>query len=144
MRQRLLHERDGLRTFVLVFDKGDDPIDVLTHFAATEHLTGSSFTAIGAFRRATLGYFDRERRDYTRHEVAQQCEVLSLIGDVALADGLPSVHAHVVLGRDDFTAVGGHLLSAEVWPTLELVLDESPAHLRKVPDPETGLALIRP
>jgi uncharacterized protein len=52
------------------------------------------------------------------------------------------VHAHVVLGRSDGTALGGHLLEVHVWPTLEVVLDESPAHLRKRSDPETGPALI--
>jgi len=36
------------------------------------------------------------------------------------------------------------LLEAHVWPTLEVVLVESPRHLRKRYDPETGLALIDP
>jgi predicted DNA-binding protein with PD1-like motif len=74
--------------------------------------------------------------------VEQQSEVLSLIGDVALADGKPQVHAHVVLGLSDGTTRGGHLLSAEIWPTLEVVVRETPAALRKVSHPEIGLALI--
>lgn len=145
MRQRLLHHVDGLRTFALVFDKGDNPIDLLTGFAEGEQLTGSSFTGIGAFRKATLGYFDRDRMDYDTTDIDEQCEILSLLGDVAIGDdGSPSVHAHVTLGRRDFTAIGGHLVAGAVWPTLELVLQESPEHLRKRPDAETGLALIRP
>jgi predicted DNA-binding protein with PD1-like motif len=50
----------------------------------------------------------------------------------------------VVVGRRDGSTVGGHLLEGHVWPTLEVVLTESPAHLRKKHDPETGLALIDP
>lgn len=144
MTPRLLHEVDGLRTFALVFAKGDDPIALLEEFARKEQLTGSSFTAIGALRRATLGYFDPERMDYDKRDIAEQCEILALAGDIAIGeDGSPAVHAHVTLGRKDFTAFGGHLFSAEVWPTLELVLQESPQHLQKRPDAETGLALIR-
>jgi uncharacterized protein len=68
--------------------------------------------------------------------------VLSLVGDIALKDDGPQVHAHVVLGKADGTAHGGHVLEAHVWPTLEVVLTESPKHLHRKFDPETGLALI--
>jgi hypothetical protein len=70
-------------------------------------------------------------------------ELLSLIGDVALAEGKPQVHAHLVVGRRDGTAHGGHLLKAVVRPTCELILTENPQHLEKRFDPESGLALIR-
>jgi len=69
--------------------------------------------------------------------------VLSLLGDIALADGKPKLHAHVVLGKRDGSAHGGHLLEAHVRPTLEVILTESPSHLERVHDPETGLPLIR-
>jgi uncharacterized protein len=72
----------------------------------------------------------------------EQVEVLSLVGDVALKDGAPQVHAHVVVGKSDGTAHGGHILQAHVWPTLEVVLAESPKHLRRKTDAETGLAVI--
>jgi uncharacterized protein len=61
-----------------------------------------------------------------------------------VADGAPATHAHVVLGRRDGSTVGGHLLHAAVWPTLEVMLHELPAHLQKRYDPEPGLTLIVP
>jgi len=70
-------------------------------------------------------------------------ELLSLIGDIALRDGEPQVQAHVVIGRSDRTAHGGHLLEDRVRPTCELILTESPIHLQKKYDPETGIALIQ-
>jgi hypothetical protein len=63
---------------------------------------------------------------------------------VALDGEEPKVHAHVVVGLSDGAARGGHLIAGRVWPTLEVVLVESPRHLRKRHDPETGLALIDP
>jgi predicted DNA-binding protein with PD1-like motif len=128
--------------FALVFDKGDEPISELERFAREHGLTAASFTGIGAFEEVVLGYFDREQKEYEEIPLREQVEVLSLTGDVALADQGPAVHAHVVVGKRDGTAHGGHLLRARVWPTLEVVLTESPAELRKRHDAETGLALI--
>jgi hypothetical protein len=144
MKSKLL-DATGQKTFALVFDKGDEVVADLTAFAKTQRLGAAHFTAIGAFSEVTLGYFDRVRKDYKRMEVAEQVEVLSLIGDVALdpKDG-PKVHAHVVVGLADGQTRGGHLLGARVWPTLEVILVESPAFLRKRHDPDTGLALIDP
>ena len=143
MRSQVL-TRDEETTHVLVFQTGDEVVSTLEAFAREHEITAARFTAIGAFSEATLGYFDWERKEYEEIPLAEQVEVLTLAGDVALKDGKPSVHAHVVLGKRDATAHGGHLLEARVRPTLELVLVESPAHLRKEHDPESGLALVAP
>jgi predicted DNA-binding protein with PD1-like motif len=68
--------------------------------------------------------------------------VLSLIGDIAENEGKPKLHAHVVVGYADGSARGGHFLEGIVRPTLEVLLTESPTHLRRKTDPTTGLPLI--
>ena len=143
MRHQLINEAPE-RTFALVFERGDDVMSNLQRFAAEQGLTASRFTAIGAFERATLGYFDWERKDYEHIPVEEQVEVLTLTGDVALEGTKPKVHAHVVLGRRDGSTVGGHLLEARVRPTLEVLLVDAPSHLCRVHDPVSGLSLIRP
>jgi uncharacterized protein len=133
-----------LRTFALVLDTDDEVIETLTGFAREQKLSASSFTGLGAFRDAVLGYFDWEKKDYDRIPIDEQVEVVSFVGDVTLGPkGEPKLHPHIVLARSDGSAVGGHLLEAHVRPTLEIVLTETPAHLRRETDPETGLALIR-
>lgn len=144
MQAKLISEAHGDRTFVLVFETDDEVLEGLLEHARTERLSSATFTGIGAFRSVTLGYFELDRRDYLRIPLEEQVEVLSLTGNIALADGEPKVHAHVVVGRKDGTAHGGHLLDARVRPTLELVLVEAEPHLRRVVDPNTGLPLIRP
>lgn len=143
MRAQVL-TRDEETAYLLVFESGDEVVSTLEAFAREHELTAARFTAIGAFSEATLGYFDWERRSYDEIPLAEQVEVLTLAGDIAVKDGEPAVHAHVVVGKRDATAHGGHLLEARVRPTLELMLVESPAHLRKEHDPESGLALIAP
>jgi uncharacterized protein len=130
------------RTFVLVFDTGDEVVAGLLGFARHQGLSASHFTAIGALSEVTLGYYEWERKDYRRIPLREQVEVLSLAGDIALDGDEPQIHAHVVVGKADGSAHGGHLFEARVRPTLELVLVESPRYLRRRKDARTGLALI--
>jgi predicted DNA-binding protein with PD1-like motif len=142
MKAKLLEH--GTKTYAVVFKTGDEVKSGLTAFAKDQHLGASRFTAIGAFSSATLGYFDWQTKEYQRIPVREQVEVLSLVGDIALKDnGEPEVHAHVVVGKADGTAHGGHLLEAHVRPTLEVIVVESPVHLHRQLDPESRLALIR-
>jgi predicted DNA-binding protein with PD1-like motif len=132
------------RSFVLVYETGDDILPPLQAFAEQHGLAAAHFTAIGALERVTLGYFDWQTKDYLAIPLDEQVEVVSLIGDIARADGKPKVHAHIVVARRDGTAHGGHLLGGRVRPTLELILEESPAWLARRHDPQSGLALIDP
>jgi uncharacterized protein len=135
---------DEPKTFVLVFETGDEIASLLAQFAAGQGLAGSSFKAIGALSFAQLGWLNWETKKYDPACLLdEQVELLSLIGDIALRDGEPQVHAHGVVGRSHGTAHGGHLLEARVRPTCELILTESPIHLQKKYDPETGIALIQ-
>jgi predicted DNA-binding protein with PD1-like motif len=135
--------QDGV-SWVLVFDTDDEVIGELQRFAQEQSLSGSHFSAIGAFRRATLGYFDWEKKDYKKNPIDEQVEVVALSGFITDSDDGPKVHAHVALGRSDGSAYAGHLLEGYVRPTLELTVSESPRHLRRRLDPETGLPLIDP
>ncbi len=133
----------GQRTFVIVLDLKDEVMASLKHFVQREKLDFGQFSAIGAFRSAKLGYFDWESKHYNSVPVSEQVEVASLIGDLAIGpDGKPSLHIHCVLGCRDGRAIAGHLLEAHVRPTLEIVWRDSPAHLKKRHDAESGLALI--
>ena len=142
MKSKILNDAPE-RTIALIFDQGDEVMATLQAFAAEHNLMASRFTAIGAFERATLGYFDWATKEYERIPVDEQVEVVSIVGDIALDGNKPKVHAHAVLGRRDGSTLGGHLLEATVRPTLEVVLTESPAYLRRVCDPRSGIALIR-
>src|SRR5262245_51414614 len=109
VQSKLLHENGGQRTFAVVLKTGDEALRCLQEFAVNERISAAQLTAIGAFRAALLAYFDWERKEYLPIPVGQQVEVASLVGDIAVADGKPSLHIHAVLGRCDGTAVAGHL-----------------------------------
>jgi predicted DNA-binding protein with PD1-like motif len=127
------------RTTVLVFEPNDEVVATLKRFSEELALSASHFSGIGAFSQSVVGFFDRGHKDYRRIPFDEQMEVLSLTGDVTMRGDDRDVHAHVVLGRSDGSAHGGHLLSARVWPTLELVVVESPRPLARRFDDETRL-----
>lgn len=145
MQTKLLAEAEGQRTFAIILETQDEVMACLQEFAEKERLSAAQFTAIGALSEAVMAYFDWGTKTYLRNPVDEQVEVASLNGDVALApDGTRTVHIHAVLGRRDGSAIAGHLAEGKVRPTLEVILTESPEHLRKRHDPSSGLALIRP
>jgi hypothetical protein len=143
MKSKLVWEKAGERTFVLILDAGDEAFAAITEFADRERLLGASLTALGAFERATVGWFDIDAKKYRDIRVDQQCELLSAIGDIAEGDdGKASLHLHVVLGLSDGSTKGGHLLEATVKPTMEVTVVETPVHLRRKKCPDLGIALI--
>ena len=143
LQARVISENPGgEKTHAVVLAKGDELLSGLTEFARREKFTAGHFTAIGALERARFGWFDRTRKAYRDILVPEQVELLSLIGNVALVNGAPYIHAHGVVGFSDGRLRGGHLLEAVVWPTLELFFTSYPVSLIKQHDAETDLALF--
>ncbi|MDL2406247.1 DNA-binding protein [Rhizobium calliandrae] len=138
-----INETDGQRTYVVVLDAKEEAFSTLSNFATTYEMTAASVTAIGAFEKATVGWFDIASRSYRKIPVAEQCEVLSLLGDIAAGDdGKASLHLHAVLGLKDGSTRGGHFLDGIVYPTLEVTIIETPAYLRRRHRKDLGIALI--
>ncbi len=131
---------DEPKTYLVIFESGDELASGLKRLASQLKLADSSFKAIGALSSVKLGWLNWETKMYQPSvELSEQLELCSLIGDIALLNGEPQVHAHLVVAKADGTAHGGHLLEAHVRPTCELVLTESPKHLQKRMDSESGM-----
>jgi predicted DNA-binding protein with PD1-like motif len=143
MKSKVVSNQAGSRTMIVVIETGEEAFATLVLFANAAGISGASLTAIGAFENAVVGWFDVATKSYRRIRVDEQCEVLSAIGDIATGDdGKASPHVHVVLGLSDGTTPGGHLLEGKVRPTLEVVMEEAPAGLRRRKRPDLGIALI--
>lgn len=141
MKAKLLNEA-GARSYLLVFETGDEVMEQLLDFARRESLSSSYFTGIGAFERLTFAFLELEKKDYKKIELEEQVEVLSLTGNMALYNQEVKIHAHVVIGKLDGTAHGGHLFEARVRPTLELFLTEVAEPINRRMNEEVGIPLI--
>jgi predicted DNA-binding protein with PD1-like motif len=144
MKVQLLSSTPTEKTYAVIFSRGDEAFSGLTDFARQYNVSAAHFTAIGALHDADLAWFDPSRKMYKEIPIHDQVEVLSMVGDIALYNGNPAVHTHMVVGFPDGTTRGGHVLAAHVNPTLEVMItvESTPMHRRL--DPVTDLSLIDP
>ncbi len=141
MKTKVVEDAD-LVTYVVVCDPGDEAFSSLVEFARGEKWPRPRSQRSAPSRGPLSAGSTPPPSSTGALQWDEQCELLSLVGDVAEGEDGPSVHAHVVLGLADGTTRGGHLLEAWVYPTLDAVVTETPAHLRKVLRPDIGIALI--
>jgi predicted DNA-binding protein with PD1-like motif len=144
MQVQLLSRGERAQQWAIIFYQGDEAFSGLQEFAEKYHVSSAHFTAIGAVNGATLAWFDPQRKMYKKIPIQGQHEVIGMSGDIALYQGKPVVHTHMVVGYPDGTARGGHVLNANVSPTLEVMLTVDAIAMHKRLDPETDLTLIDP
>jgi predicted DNA-binding protein with PD1-like motif len=128
--------------FQLRFMAGERMLGPLLEWLGRENVGYASLTGLGAVSTATVSYWNAETQQYETHELTEQMEVVSLIGNVTLRDGEPFVHAHVALGRRDLSLVGGHLNDLSVHPTLEISLVPGPQPVHRALDESCGLYVM--
>src|SRR3984957_992071 len=144
MQVQLLNPGEPTKQYAVIFYEGDEAFSGLLEFAQKYQVTSAHFTAIGALSGATLGWFDPQRKMYKKIPIVGQHEVIGMSGDVALYQEKPVVHAHMVVGNSDGTPRAGHVLTAYVSPTLEVMVTVDPITMQKRLDPATDLTLIDP
>jgi uncharacterized protein len=144
MQVQLLNPGEPTRQYAVIFYQGDEAFSGLMEFAQQYHVTSAHFTAIGALNGATVGWFDPQRKMYKKIPINGQHEVIGMSGDIALYQGKPVVHTHMLVGSPDGTTQGGHVLEAYVSPTLEVMVTVDPVTMQKRFDPATDLTLIDP
>ncbi|MGA2846233.1 MAG: DUF296 domain-containing protein [Candidatus Acidiferrales bacterium] len=144
MQVQLLNPGEAAKQYAVIFYQGDEVYSGLQEFAEKYHVTSAHFTAIGALNGAIVGWFDPQRKMYKKIPINGQHELIGMSGDIALYQGRPVVHTHMVLGGPDGTTHAGHVLEAYASPTVEAMVTVDPVTMRKRLDPETNLTLIDP
>jgi predicted DNA-binding protein with PD1-like motif len=144
MQVQWLNPGEATKQYAVIFYQGDEAFSGLVEFAEKYHVTSAHFTAIGAVNGATLGWFDPQRKMYKKIPIVGQHEVIGMSGDIALYEGKPVVHTHMIVGSPDGATRAGHVLAAYVSPTLEVMVTVDPVAMQKRLDPETDLTLIDP
>jgi predicted DNA-binding protein with PD1-like motif len=142
MKIQRLNDDGHERHYAVIFSPGDDVLDGLSEFARREEVGAAQITGIGGIHDGLLGWYDRDRKMFREIAIDQQAEVISLVGDIALMADQPAAHVHMAVALADGSTRGGHLLRATVWPTLEVMITESPRALHKQHDMDTGIDRI--
>jgi len=135
------YSQHGDTAIVRLETDADIPAGIL-QAAADLHIEAGSVSGIGAGYGWELGYFDRGKREYIRQTFGGEWEIVSLSGTLALKEGRPFAHVHIILGGPDFRTVGGHLFAGRAGATCELVIRKLPGSVSRSRDEVTGLFLL--
>jgi predicted DNA-binding protein with PD1-like motif len=128
--------------FLIRLVKGEEIIAALSSFVEEQDIPGGFVFGLGAFKEATLGYFDSAKKEYLKNHFEEDMEFGSLTGSISYFEGKPFVHAHVAASGPDSKAYFGHLFSATISATGEFFIIPSDARIERRSDPETNLNLL--
>jgi len=136
-----LFEYDASKELIVRLKHDADVVQSITELAKNKGIEAGIITAIGALKRAKLGYYDQRSQEYREIRIDSPHEMASCIGNVSLKDGEPFIHAHVVLADETGNTKAGHLLEGIVFAAeVHLRQLEGPKLERKY-DEVTGLSL---
>ncbi|WP_262696614.1 PPC domain-containing DNA-binding protein [Chryseobacterium sp. G0186] len=116
-------------------------VEALTDFIKTQHILSGEVTGIGAVDEATLQFFVPSAKKYVDKTFQEQMEVSNISGNVAVIDGESTLHLHITLGREDYTALAGHLLEARIHGAGEFIFYPLNTRVVKTKDHKTGINL---
>ena len=139
---KLLSQNGPVKTYIIIFAKGDEVISGLTEFAQKYKVTSAHFTAIGDATSAKVGWYEQSKKMFKVIPINEPAEITSLIGDITMNEGKPVVHAHINLADKNGMVHGGHLLEASIFPTLEVIMTVEPTTMYKKLYPEAGAFII--
>jgi len=126
-------------TYVVRLDAGEKIIETLKALCERDGIGGGYFHGLGAVGEAEIGRFDPELNAYTWDRLSGPYEIVSLYGNITVADGKPFIHAHIALGDNAFAVRGGHLKEAVVSATCEITLTRFRDDIGRVKDGASGL-----
>ena len=127
------------RLWMVRVDKGEEIVTALLEFAAQHDVRCASVTGLGGVRDVTLAYFDVDVKQYLDRTIHGVLELVSLVGNLAIENGKPFLHAHVVLPDREFHCFGGHLRSAPVAVTAEFAVRCGDATLERRFNADLGI-----
>jgi len=134
--------RQFANRYVVRIDRGEEIVESMKAFLAQSGVLSGSVSAIGAVNGAEVARFVAATKQYVTMRLEGEHEITALNGTIAVLDGKPVLHLHVALADPSFRGFGGHLLSAVVSGTCEVVVDVFEGYLKREFSEKEGLNLI--
>lgn len=114
-------------------------VETLADFVQNQTIQAGEVTGIGAVSEATLRFFNPSTKKYVDKAFKEQMEVTNISGNVSIVENKPMLHLHITLGREDYTALAGHLLEAIVQGAAEFIFYPLNTKVVKVKDKTAGI-----
>lgn len=139
----MLYKKQGT-SYVIRLEQGDDILKSLRQFSDRQRIKAAFFEGIGSLYKAKLGHYDfKDTKTYKYETFDEDLEILTLSGNVSTMNDRALPHAHITLGRRDFSVIGGHLEEDSLANMVEVSLLKMPGKLEKAKDSNIGLNLLQ-
>ncbi len=135
--------RKSGRELVIRLDEDEEIVKSIISICKKENIESALVSGVGAVKKAELAHFDTKEKKYNKKTLEGMFEIASLSGNVAMLDGEPLAHLHIVIADTDFSTYGGHLMEGIANPTCELVVLPLETKIKRAKDEKTGLNLQR-
>jgi len=126
---------------LLSLDKGDDIFESLNRVIDKENLKCCWLSGIGAIENVVLGAYPSKLKKYVKKTFDDEYELTNLSGNISLKNDKPFIHIHINMSDEECNAYGGHLFSANIAVTGEIIIDIINYDLHRKKSEEIGLHL---
>ncbi len=130
-------------TIIARIDKNEEILEKLKAISEKENIKLASVSALGAVNDFTAGVFDTENKVYHSNRFEGPFEIVSLTGTVTTKDGEFYAHLHMSAGDRNGKVHGGHLNSANVSATCEMVISIIDGNVERLFNEDVGLNLLK-
>lgn len=129
-------------TYFLNIENGQEITAAISAFCKDQEIKAGSISGLGAVKEVTLRFFDPATKEYVDKTFQEQMEISNLVGNISQMDGEVYLHLHITLGREDYTALAGHLLTAVINGVGEFVVHKVDGEIGRIHSKERGLNLF--
>jgi len=119
--EKVNYRKVGDNIFVSL-QTGDLVNESLREIAVKENISNAWINGIGAIDSVEIGYMDVVNKKYQKRNFNDNYELISLIGNITIKDGVPFVHTHITFSDTEYKVFGGHLFDANITATGEIIL----------------------
>lgn len=118
-----MHYKKCGEKVIIRLDTGEEIVDSLRKICKELNIKCGTISGIGATNKAVLGLLHLKTKKYQSQEFTGDHEIIPLSGNISTMNGEIYLHLHINLCNTKHESFGGHLTSALVSATCEIIID---------------------
>lgn len=125
--------------YIVSISNHTEIVKALNAFCKEKGILSGSINGIGAIGELTLRFFNPKTKAYDDKTFREQMEISNLTGNISSMNEQVYLHLHITVGRSDYSALAGHLLSAIQNGAGEFVVEDYSERISRTYNPDLGL-----
>jgi len=129
--------------YILRLDKGEEIVETLKSFCKDQNIKLGWVKGIGAVNKATIGFYKPYYKKYYSTDLQGDHEITSLLGNISTMNDEVYLHLHINLSDIEYNTYGGHLSSAIISVTGEIMIEAIEGNVDRKFNEEIGINVYK-